>query len=75
MEENPRARSAKLRVGSPPSSQGPRRAPATRERALTRTKVQAREAGQASVFAVIGFLAVGVFAALLLQLCPVRGGQ
>ena len=37
-----------------------------RERVLTRTQVQVREAGQASVFAVIGFLAVGVFAALLL---------
>ena len=36
-----------------------------RERVLTRTQVQVREAGQASVFAVIGFLAVGVFAALL----------
>ena len=33
-----------------------------RERVLTRTQVQVREAGQASVFAVIGFLAVGVFA-------------
>ena len=32
-----------------------------RERVLTRTQVQVREAGQASVFAVIGFLAVGVF--------------
>ena len=37
-----------------------------RERVLTCTQVQVREAGQASVFAVIGFLAVGVFAALLL---------
>ena len=36
-----------------------------RERGLTRTQAQVREAGQASVFAVIGFLAVGVFAALL----------
>ena len=40
-----------------------------RERVLTRTQVQVREAGQVApfaVFAVIGFLAVGVFAALLL---------
>ena len=37
-----------------------------RRKQLTRTQVQVREAGQASVFAVIGFLAVGVFAALLL---------
>ena len=46
------------------SSPKPRVRP--RERVLTRTQVQVREAGQASVFAVIGFLAVGVFAALLL---------
>lgn len=37
-----------------------------RERALTRAHVQVREAGQVSPFAVIGFLAVGVFAALLM---------
>ena len=37
-----------------------------RERALTRPKVQVREAGQISVFAVAGFLAVGVFAVLLM---------
>lgn len=44
-----------------------------RERVLTRTQVQVREAGQASVFAVIGFLAVGVFAALAAaELHPVR---
>ncbi len=36
-----------------------------RERALTRTRVQVREAGEVSPFAVIGFLAVGIFAALL----------
>ena len=53
VRDNPRARSAKPRVRP-------------RERVLTRTQVQVREAGQASVFAVIGFLAVGVFAALLL---------
>ena len=37
-----------------------------RERALTRPKVRVREAGQISVFAVVGFLAVGVFAILLM---------
>ena len=36
------------------------------ERALTRTQVQVRPAGAVAPFAVIGFLAVGVFAALLL---------
>lgn len=38
----------------------------TRERALTRTQVQVRPAGAVAPFAVVGFLAVGVFAALLL---------
>ena len=38
----------------------------TGEQALTRTKVQVREAGEVSPFAVIGFAAVGVFAALLI---------
>ena len=37
-----------------------------KERALTRTQVQVRQAGQVSVFAVFGFLLVGAFAALLL---------
>ena len=37
-----------------------------RERALTRPKVRVREAGQISIFAVVGFLAVGVFAVLLM---------
>lgn len=37
-----------------------------KERALTRTQVQVRPAGQVSVFTVLGFLVVGVFAALLL---------
>ena len=37
-----------------------------KERALVRPKVQVREAGQVSVFAVVGFLAVGVFAVLLM---------
>lgn len=35
-------------------------------RALTRTQVQVREAGQVAPFAVVGFLAVAVFAAMLL---------
>ena len=34
-----------------------------KEKALTRTRVQVREAGQVSPFAVVGFLLVGVFAA------------
>ena len=38
----------------------------TRERAAVRPKVRVREAGQISVFAVVGFLAVGVFAVLLM---------
>ena len=37
-----------------------------RERAAVRPKVRVREAGQISVFAVVGFLAVGVFAVLLM---------
>lgn len=37
-----------------------------RERAITRPKVQVREAGQVSIFAVVGFLAVAVFAVLLM---------
>ena len=44
----------------------PKVRPRERERTLTRTRVQVREAGEVSPFAVIGFLAVGVFAALLL---------
>lgn len=44
----------------------PKARPRTREQALTRTKVQVREAGEVSPFAVIGFAAVGVFAALLI---------
>ena len=44
--------------------------PQTRERRhtqkLTRTQVQVREAGQVAPFAVVGFLAVAVFAVLLL---------
>ena len=38
-----------------------------KEKALTRTQVQIRQAGQVSPFAVVGFLLVGVFAALLLM--------
>lgn len=37
-----------------------------KEQTLTRTQVQVREAGAVSPFAVVGFLLVGVFAALLL---------
>ena len=37
-----------------------------RHRTLTRTQVRVREAGQVAPFAVVGFLAVAVFAALLL---------
>jgi len=37
-----------------------------KERVLTRTQVRVREAGVVSPFAVVGFLMVGVFAALLL---------
>ena len=44
----------------------PKVRPRERERTLTRTRVQVREAGEVSPFAVIGFLAVGIFAALLL---------
>ena len=44
----------------------PRVRPREQERTLTRTRVQVREAGEVSPIAVIGFLAVGIFAALLL---------
>lgn len=37
-----------------------------KEKALARPKAAIREAGQVSVFAVVGFLAVGVFAVLLM---------
>lgn len=40
--------------------------PRTRERALARPVVRVREAGHVSIFAVVGFLAVGVFSALVL---------
>ena len=45
----------------------PRTRERTRRRALTRTQVQVREAGQVAPFAVVGFLAVAVFTALLLM--------
>ena len=38
-----------------------------REKAITRPVVRVREAGHVSLFAIVGFLAVGVFAALLLM--------
>ena len=38
-----------------------------RERAVARPRVQVRQAGSVSLFAVAGFLAVGVFAVLLLM--------
>ena len=44
----------------------PKQRPRVRHRALTRTQVQVREAGQVAPFAVVGFLAVAVFAAMLL---------
>ncbi len=37
-----------------------------REKALTRAQVQVRQAGQVAAFAVVGFLAAALFAALLL---------
>lgn len=44
----------------------PKQRERVRRQELTRTKVQVREAGQIAPFAVVGFLAVAVFAALLL---------
>ena len=38
-----------------------------RERAISRPQIQVREAGKVSLFAVVGFLAVAVFAALVLM--------
>ena len=38
-----------------------------RQRAAARPKVQVREQGRISIFAVVGFLAVGVFAALVMM--------
>lgn len=45
----------------------PRYRERTRRQELTRTQVQVREAGQVAPFAVVGFLAVAIFAALLLM--------
>lgn len=47
----------------------PKQRERVRRQALTRTQVQVREAGQVAPFAVVGFLAVAVFAALLLMSC------
>ena len=44
----------------------PRTRERVRQKELTRTQVQVREAGQVAPFAVVGFVAVAVFAALLL---------
>lgn len=44
----------------------PKQRPRVRRQALTRTRVQVREAGQVAPFAVVGFLAVAAFAAMLL---------
>lgn len=44
----------------------PKQRERVRRHALTRTQVQVREAGQVAPFAVVGFVAVAIFAALLL---------
>ena len=44
----------------------PRQREQVRRRTLERAQVQVREAGQVAPFAVVGFLAVAVFAALLI---------
>ena len=44
----------------------PKRRERVRQEELTRTQVQVREAGQVAPFAVVGFIAVAVFAAMLL---------
>ena len=51
---------------NPTTRAGTRRQERTHRRALARAQVQVREAGEVSPFAVIGFLAVGIFAALVL---------
>lgn len=62
---------AAVRVPRREEEYQPRPQPKQRERVrqqeLTRTQVQVREAGQVAPFAVVGFLAVAVFAALLLM--------
>lgn len=45
----------------------PKQREQVRQQELTRTQVQVREAGQVAPFAVVGFLAVAVFAALLIM--------
>ncbi len=45
----------------------PRQREQVRRRSLERTRVQVRQAGQVAPFAVVGFLAVAVFAALLVM--------
>ena len=47
----------------------PRQREQVRRRALERTQVQVRGAGQVAPFAVVGFLAVAVFAVLLVMSC------
>src|SRR5699024_7842497 len=44
----------------------PKQRPRVRRQALTRTRVQVREAGQVAPFAVVGFLSVAAFAVMLL---------
>ena len=71
----PRPERAPQRGGSEVLRPRPKARP--RERALVRPKVQVREAGEISLFAVVGFLAVGAFAVLLMlgsiQLTVVSG--
>lgn len=55
-----------VRSPSPKEIARPKPRVRPKERPLTRTQVRVREAGRVSVFAVIGFVMVGVFAALLL---------
>ena len=45
----------------------PRQRPQVRKRALVRTQAQVRQAGQVAPFAVVGFLAVAVFAVMLIM--------
>ncbi len=45
----------------------PRQRPLVRRRALVRTQAQVRQAGQVAPFAVVGFLAVAMFAVMLIM--------
>lgn len=45
----------------------PKVRPKVQRRTLTRTKIKTREAGEVSPFAVVGFMAIGVMAALLIM--------